>query len=192
MLPTNEKAEIGTKNWYFKGTQALIINEFVSNIYILSDDEIKVGDWNIDDTDAVRQSLVSDPHYWSQRKYYKKIIATTDKSLCDGKCAKNECVCVFPQPSEGFIDVYVDFYNRGKPITEVMVEYEKVFGVHTPDFSDELKVNPKDNTITIKKVKDSWSREEVEDLLRKMYYQATGKSTGHPDGFCSKWIEENL
>lgn len=55
-----------------------------------------------------------------------------------------------------------------------------------------VKVNPKDNTITIKEVKDSWTRKEVEQLLRRFWYEGTGKMTGHPDCFCQKWIEENL
>ena len=34
------------------------------------------------------------------------------------------------------------------------------------DYRDfKLKINSKDNTITIKKVKDSWTREEVDKLL---------------------------
>ena len=32
-----------------------------------------------------------------------------------------------------------------------------------------LKINPKDNTITIKKIKDSWNKEEVEKLIISCY-----------------------
>ena len=51
------------------------------NIYITSDEEIKDGDWYIDDIDAVRKSITSDVKYWSVRKDYKKIILTTDQDL---------------------------------------------------------------------------------------------------------------
>lgn len=160
------------------------------HLYITSDDEIKVNDYYISRSGHIQRS--GDTRFDKLYDGCKKIIATTDRSIypkCDDKCAKNECVCVFPQPSEGFIDVYVDFYNRGKPITEVMVEYEKVFGVHTPDFSDELKVNLKDNTITIKKVKDSWSREEVIALCKKCYDQIDMDESEYD---FNTWIEENL
>jgi len=50
-----------------------------------------------------------------------------------------------------------------------MVEYEKSTyndWIKTAEAQPEfkLKVNPKDNTITIKKVKDSWTRDEVKQL----------------------------
>jgi len=185
MLPTNQKAEIGTKNWYFKGTQALIINEFVSNLYILSDDEIKEGDWmyNEEREPSVLQCIGK-----GSLRGWKKIIATTDKSLCDGKCAKNECVCVFPQPSEGFIEKYVEEYNKGNVVTEVMVEYNHGTGVFK-NFCDILKVNPKDNTITIRAVKDSWSREEVIALCKKCYDQIDMDESEYD---LNTWIEENL
>lgn len=60
-----------------------------------------------------------------------------------------------------------------------------------------LKINPKDNTITIKKVKDSYSREEVIELL-KLFNDDFGKLSligdfKHKDiPKINKWIEENL
>ena len=43
--------------------------------------DIKAGDWYIDDTDAIREAVVSDKDYWARRPNYRKIIAATDKSL---------------------------------------------------------------------------------------------------------------
>lgn len=40
-------------------------------------------------------------------------------------------------------------------------------------------VNPKDNTITIKKLKDNWNREEVTEILLDR-------------GISKEWIEKNL
>ena len=43
--------------------------------------DINAGDWYIDDTDAIREAVVSDKDYWARRPSYRKIIAATDKSL---------------------------------------------------------------------------------------------------------------
>ena len=59
-----------------------------------------------------------------------------------------------------------------------------------------LKINPKDNTITIKKVKDSYSREEVIEFGNKVKEYC--KDGWKPDSLhrvffeWDKWIEENL
>lgn len=51
------------------------------HLYIVSDNEIKEGNWYIDDTNLIRQSVTSNKTYWANRKTYKKIEATTDISL---------------------------------------------------------------------------------------------------------------
>jgi len=53
---------------------------------------------------------------------------------------------------------------------------------------DKLKVNPKDNTITIKKLKDSWNKDEVIELIYK-YCKEITQCISEKD---EKWIEENL
>jgi len=67
----------------------------------------------------------------------------------------------------------------------------------TWDESDDEQLSPgliikldKSNQITITRVKESWSRNEVENLLRKIYFDATGKMTGI--GFVPNWIKQNL
>ncbi len=51
------------------------------NIYITSDEEIKMDDWYLDDTNSVRQAITECESYWTHRKKYQKIILTTDQSL---------------------------------------------------------------------------------------------------------------
>ena len=55
------------------------------NIYITSDEEIKEGDWYIDDSNMIRKAFISDKEYWSTRwainSYCKKVILTTDQDL---------------------------------------------------------------------------------------------------------------
>lgn len=59
---------------------------------------------------------------------------------------------------------------------------------------DEPKVNPKDNTITIKKVKDTWTRDEVIQLIEKCYFDASpiGKDNDTVAKDTIKWIDTNL
>lgn len=126
-----------------------------------------------------------------------------------------------PKPSETFVQKYVELHNSKKVITDILVEYEeksikyikKELGIFGHDESflleseyqeylktnsiDKLKVNPKDNTITIKKLKDSWSREEVKGLLWKCYTKdispmsITDINTLLIPKF-NNWVKENL
>ena len=87
MLPTNEKAPLILDN--IKSKPRLLINTSPTNslrdgysfqhLYFLSDEEIKKGDWYIDDNILVRKSITSVKDYWMVRKDCKKIIAATDK-----------------------------------------------------------------------------------------------------------------
>jgi len=127
-----------------------------------------------------------------------------------------------PQPSQSFIKAYIEAYNNDKPIVKIMVEYENGKLLYNkricscgcelgaledsphdccgsyrfterPIFDKEVLKIDKDNYITIKPIKDSWSRKEVMDLTRKAY------GRGYADKVESKgmsgyieWIEENL
>ena len=194
------------------------------HLYFISNEEIKMGDWCIcSDYRNSYQKLGKVSHVGSPGNfkntiqiggntdlhigrenltYCKKIIATTDKSLG------------LPQPSKEFIEAYVKAYNEGNIITEAMVEYE-------PDYSKnckiavedchkymqnsvnckgcsqaEIKLNVKsDNTISIRKVKDSWNREEVIKLLNDfgehVAFEVSGRNYSMI-GELNKWIKENL
>jgi hypothetical protein len=112
-----------------------------------------------------------------------------------------------PQPSQSFLEVFVTEYNKGNQIKEVLVEYEENWkvdeecptGLRQYKTGNTLKISSKDNTITIKKVKDSWSREEVIQLASNVF------RAGHERGFSGyprtenwtkqtleNWIEQNL
>ena len=169
------------------------------HLYIISDDKIEEGDLHIE----------SDHSGFGFRKY--KIIATTDTSLfrledCPVRGGDSNVKYTLPQPSQQFIEKYIEEYNKGNIITDVLVEYEtlkttannKHFGEgHVYSITNKLKINPKDNTITIKKLKDSWNREEVIELLNQCYNLGyNSKKSEIPDLEemleLDNWIEENL
>ena len=75
----------------------------------------------------------------------------------------------------------------------ILVFAQKIYVMETIVLK--LKINPKDNTITIKTVKDSYSREEVVKLLIDCCGEVScedGKLLGKNPEELYKWIEENL
>lgn len=198
------------------------------HLYIVSNEKIKGGDYAISDNRTLRK-IVGDNHSASQGTYsykfankegWKKIIATTDTSLTNIKGEFNfdkipsemPVESSLPQPTQEWIENYIKEYNKGNVITDILVEYEKTSytnrftnvnknGVLNPDKwgnYTNLKIS-KDNTITIHPIKDSWSREEVEELCRKAVRDNCNLPISQqPYSFKevkeleNKWIEENL
>jgi hypothetical protein len=169
------------------------------HLYILSDDEIKEGDWMIvtNTTNNVitgyNSPIIAKYDYASSNSCLK-IIATTDSSLTDG-CLNNiplsdhTCVNKKPLPfiPQSFIDKYVSEYNKGNMIEEVIVEYEEFMTDIVIGKSEQvLKLNP-DDTINIISIKDSWTREEVIELMSKSFDRGVSRKS-----FDQIWIENNL
>lgn len=225
MLPTEKSSDIilrtrdnviHQRKYY--GTAWEDMGDVYQHLYFLSDDGIKEGDWVLLANNSIVKAVVGKYELDTIigfntgignvvkrfSKSDRKIIATTDKNLIWlDKSEKNPELArpnglwkCLPQPSEGFIQKFVDSYNSRNPITEVMVEYDFIRGVGT-EFGykssdiDSLKINPKDNTITTRKVKDVWTRDEVVDLFNKMYSTDIIDANVKRIDF-DKWVEENL
>ena len=202
------------------------------HLYALSNDEIKLFDWVYNNKENIVEQINSKTQLIfvleenKENQTFKKIIATTNKTLSQTNRTE------IPQPSQQFIQKYIEEYNRGNIITDVLVEYELIsneeyFGNtvnpdnDVPYFDEDLKINPKYNTISIKKVKDSYTKEEVDRMLDEQASKTTAemmekfkdyksreeiksllfKFTNHFDlkrnieitlDMQSKWIEENL
>ena len=125
----------------------------LQNLYIISDDEIKKGDYYI--IDDVPELLKNNGLKFID-DYCKKVIATTDTSLYIHQketISLPERVFYLPQPSRQFIEKYIEEYNKGNIITDVLVGYEYLLDDRAVLPYWNLKVNTKDNTITIKKLK---------------------------------------
>jgi len=203
MLPTNEKAgavdilihsnklSIESPNFHHYNPQ---------HLYILSDEEIKEGDWYYD---PYNKQIIKSPynHFPLEFGECKKIIATTDKSIILPE--RFPSFTYLPQPPQSFIEHFVAEYNKGNIITDVMVEYENIDMDFDPTeqngikWQTILKINS-DNTINISIPKDSWSRDEVKqlfdkwnDIVYKGYYVAK-KDLETVLDYSDKWIEENL
>jgi len=108
-------------------------------LYILSDEEIKEGDWFIANQGVHKclEITSGDYPYKVANQYNKekiqyqsenwlgnKIIATTDSSLEVINKGINPIYEKLPKPSQSFIEKYITDYNKDNIITEVLVEYE--------------------------------------------------------------------
>ena len=212
MLPTNKPSKLGDLATYQGKSLAKVIKEGVNlknttvqfwNLYIISDDEIKEGDWFYN----IHSKIVGRAEFnFGKDELAKKIIATTNSSLWRPSHKYASDVILLPQPSQQFINKYIEEYNKGNVITDVLVEYENKFD--GKEYVDELdaygydkiksilKINHKDNNIIIKIAKDSWSREEVIEFGNKVkeYCKNGWKSDSLHRVFFEwdKWIEENL
>lgn len=216
MLSTKEKAD-GVL--YLDDTQSgkLFISKAGNrHLYILSDEEIKEDDWvlytnpNFKRSFIVKISDINHDKFDYKREtldireipisWAKKIIATTDKSLSP-RIHKGETVdesypkefrnSILPQSSQSFIQKYVEEYNKGNIITEVMVEYERYLDQISFDYEihvTKLKINLKDNTISVRKIKDSWSREEIIELFIQCNRDL--RLLRHED--VCEWIKQNI
>ena len=210
MLSTNEKAKVGdmiqcvNPSEKLKAWKNILGKCHVSesskewkkvDLYFLYDEEIKEGDWFYDTRDKIISNKCLQVTMFS-----KKIIATTDTSLKiilnnyqDGPITYNKFEKSLPQPSKTFIESYIKAYNEGNPITEVMIEYNEFYELNDPTgkyTERELKVKP-DNTISIKKVKDSWTREEVHNLMMQAWINGEANPNQH-FSIRETWIENNL
>lgn len=200
MLPTNQsnivlinpKKEflIGTETYksLLQGGKDWIYNSSITDnssipqhLYIISDDKIKDGDWyynnlykeiyKCNNKEKYRtENYLSNPIAEKHRN--KKIIATTDTSLTIGMTEGNVYYISLPQPSQQFITKYIEAYNKSEVITDVLVKQRLSFDAWHRIAEEELLINPKDNTITIKKLKDSWNREELLEYMWKAYKEA--------------------
>jgi hypothetical protein len=211
MLPTNVLSNISlskkTNNLVCNSNKHDTLSMFTNHhLYIISDNEIKKGDWCLDTVHNIL--FISDGNLELYKSTDKKIIATTDTSL--KKVVGIGTFAAFPQPSQQFIEKYIESYNKGEVIANVLIEYKNytkgnLYGnpmMIKPEILNRLKINPKDNTITIKKLKDSWNREEVINLIKASIYAQNYDIyvTKYPDNTINKiddkslnkWIEKNL
>lgn len=206
MLPTKDKTNINLFKNNISITPVILSNKFgetevskSQHLYIISDEEIKVGDY------------ISDGYIvwkWNDDSSLlgrKKVIATTDTSISKPEKGYNWNSVVYPQPSQGFIEKYIKEYNKGNIITDIIVEYEEILkcyrcGKTEPNCVNtskncigsfggfkQLKVSS-DNTITMYSIKNSWTREEVMEIIHRLKDLSVETDFWDAD----EWIKENL
>lgn len=176
-------------------------NQEPQNLYILSNDEIKVDDWVLVQCSEIEvthirkvtgyynEQFLFDNNNQIYMDYCTKIIATTDKTLG------------LPQIPKEFIEAYILSYNMGSmnTITEIMVEYED-FISSNPIWNSKnplsnVIVRPRvdiNNCIIITAVKTTYSKEEVKALLHNLAKEMYKRGIIFNPESTEKWIEQNL
>jgi hypothetical protein len=204
MLPTSGNRSgvwlnRGDKTLYHYANHGGDINH---HLYILSDYEIKEGDYVVANYEFNNKSIAQIKYITESKMFCnigydlmtnrnKKIIASTDSSLeinISRPFGVTQTVTSIPQ---SFIEHYVSEYNKGNKIEEVMVEYDEHVWQDVRDIESAitLKLNP-DNTINIKSVKESWTKEEVRGLLEQFVMDSDDRNK-YPCTI-SEWIESSL
>ena len=212
MLPTNEKASDSLLWLMHNKSQGLMYLHNATgldgqgyHLYFLSDEKIQGNDWCLYGKKIVKCQSDRAGIIWTQQpNIYKKIIATTDSALFvtkkTGTEFPKEYLEKMPKLSNAFVQKYVSEYNKGNIITEVMVEYEqydanpraadwkeqyvKYMLEHKENLQWRLKVD-KDGYITTYKLKDSWNREELLQLIDRLYSQ------GGFDDYLNELLDKN-
>lgn len=192
---------------YYEGSK--IITEFTQHyhLYITSNEQIKERDYVYHRLDNKPILVTKDLLNGDIRRFgYSKVVISTDKSLN------------LPQPSQGFINAYIEAFNKGQQVTDVMVEYNndveywesrggyksggkfKIF--KKPEIGEyncimdyyPIKIKTdSNNCATITKTKDSWSRDEVIELLHKAFKAQSFDFDNNLDRISlNNWIEQNL
>lgn len=212
MLPTKNAAYIH-KNYK---TKILIYEEVAcgrndsdhQHLYIISDEEIKAGDWFLtDDRDWITDNngnpiwllkkcakvekgwifAKGEPDTGLNPDWSKKIIATTDSYLGLAR-PSDDFIRKYCESNGAIKDVLVEYIIEHHDTSE-LVDMNGVPNGKSPTTID-IKVSP-DNTITIKPIKDSWNREEVIDLIQKFWLSYEKNELEYIDNK-DKWIEQNL
>ena len=207
MLPTKEKGKhndliinpITKQLFRFEHQNCTELSNY---LYIVNDDKMEVGDYvyniKFNDIYQITHSKESIVFNTEKYNYIKKVIATTNKHLAQPKkvISRDKIGNIYntiflPQPSDSFIQKYIESYNQGKIITDVLVEYEFK---GQPNFYGEfnLKINDKFNTITIKEIKNSYSTKEVEVLLFNFAEEGALLGTKENMRTFNKFIKNNL
>lgn len=147
-------------------------------IYIISDEEPKNNEWCVGN----KGSVLKVPKLWISSGDWKKIIATTDKSLN------------LPLIHDSFLPPFIKAYNEGKAITEV--DLEMCGGTNDRFIQKEWRIKTRpDNTVIIHESK-KYSKEEVVKLLNGMAEYITNEVLA--DDYMptiedtNKWIDKNL
>ncbi len=158
MLPTNEASKIGNfiiTTYYFhnqiklqcgiKIQEPVNIKETEQHLYLTNNEEIKEGDWVYDAYINKIIQLTNELFKIKHTKQYKKIIATTDKSLTAWEYFEEKRI---PQIPDSFIKLFVEAQGN---IKEVLVEYEIVNIGGIGKHGLQLKLR-EDNTVIISPV----------------------------------------
>jgi hypothetical protein len=178
------------------------------NIYILSSDGIKNGDWymvtdfsKVEDLKQANQDFSSEEQ---RHNGYKKVIATTDVSLlinvncenykrehCGGYC------CGVKKINEKFIKYYIKEFNKGNILNKAFVECKYKINKSAGHFHQYREYyffangNNEINILT-EQVKKMYSEEEIMDIQKEwsLFSDSQDSFNGQDDLTFNEWFQK--
>lgn len=202
MLATEKESKINDTNQGLLYNNPNYIGEF-QHLHFLSEEEIKEGDWYMEDNRVVHQSN-GQKH---DLQIHSKIIATTDELLkheVESGQGVGTIKYFIPRPSNEFLQAYCR--ANGK-IEEVLVEVEGYYSGNGGTDSNftasaysyfigyKLKISP-DNTITTKRVEGRVYNDQelihaVSEIAARLGYARTSEKMKVWNYATRDWISEN-
>ena len=179
------------------GKMVLVHGDYIKEQYdiILIDPEAEIKECDLfitgNNTILKCTNVESNWIYFTQN--CDNLTYSENKSQCTKITASTDPTLKLPQIPIEFINKYISEYNKGNKIEEVLVGYDEL-RVEQQDSDIWLlkkKLKIKDNTITIKEVKDSWNKDEITELFHKFREISYYKRFVHRD-YLDNWIEKNL
>ena len=156
--------------------------ELPLNIYITSDEEIKEGDWCIDDEGIVKCTA----HAGAMNHYYTKIILTTDQDLIkDGVQTIDDEFLEWFVKNPTFEFVEIDEYPRfdlGKGMYKIIIPKEEPKQENTAEYIDRHIVEA-----MVEVAKQKLYSEEDLDAFRKFMIQEQNFSKSCLDVFVEQF-----
>jgi hypothetical protein len=190
----HNKLELGTFVKGIKSTSNCVAQE----LYFIIHERPKPNEWYIShdnrllqwnkDLEELVQSHVGMFNEMS-KDLPKKVIASSDTTLLVGNDSNPLKNYFLPQPSDSFIKRYIETFNQGVPIVDVMIDYEwnEKYGNGTVTYNDRYKLKlDKNNTITITRIKESWNKEEIIQFMDDWYDKNIF------DSYLNELIDKNL
>jgi hypothetical protein len=153
------------------------------NIYITSNEEIKMDDWYLDDTNSVRQAITECESYWTHRKDYQKIILTDNPDL----------IAEGVQPID---NEFLEWFVKNPSCEKVEVSYEvlkpfrsedKGYLIHCPDnepLEEPKQELPQLGTKEFNDLASAYFRGELNDLA-SAYFGGEPKQESHICKYCN-------
>lgn len=175
------------------------------HLYVVDNNDLENCEWYIDDSNMVRKSVTNDKTYWSSRKDYKRIIASTniDMLLYNVKNWSN-----LPKIPILFIEKYIKAFNDGNPITKVELEFtynckfdytsDPKCNIGECDCKLQVKTNQNNEVIVVndfvKTQNRVYSRDEMEKIVARAMNRAISfkGSDGAYNDMYNKFIKDNL
>lgn len=213
---------------FFTKSYLQSISATAYHLYFLLNEKVEKNEWCFSPM-CPPESRIRQKGSVNASIYDRKIIATTDTYLgwtnlgtCEegrliGNCYLGNGLLfkpLLPKPSNDFVKKYLEEYNKGNIIKWVDVEFDdkEKFGIRgykgnrlvfdnttkNPNFG-KIKINSK-NEISITKIKDNWTKEEIINTLIKYRedYETFKKSCHFGPNekeinqWSNSWIEKNL